>query len=87
MIVKILKYIFMKNNYTNFKSITKSSLLIASFLFLLCNVTSLYGQVKVPFTQRTSVYSPTKKIYNVKGDFTMAGNTNLTLDNYGDELI
>ncbi|OXA67743.1 hypothetical protein B0A61_07985, partial [Flavobacterium aquatile LMG 4008 = ATCC 11947] len=85
MIVKKLKYIFMKNNYTNFKSITKSSLLIASFLLLLCNVTSLYGQVKVPFTQRTSVYSPTKKIYNVKGDFTMAGNTNLTLDNYGDE--
>ncbi|WP_290833858.1 hypothetical protein, partial [Flavobacterium sp.] len=74
----------MKNTYSNSKSISKSSLLIATFLMLLCNITSLYGQVRVPFTQRTSVYSPNKKIYNIKGDFTMIGNTNLTLVNYGD---
>ncbi|MBD3581167.1 HYR-like domain-containing protein [Flavobacterium selenitireducens] len=41
------------------------------------------AQVRVPFNQRTSQYTPTKKIYNVKGDFTMMGNTNLTLQNYG----
>ncbi|MTK53028.1 hypothetical protein, partial [Paludibacter sp.] len=38
------------------------------------------AQVLKAFTQRTSSYTPTKKIYNIKGDFTMIGNTNLTLD-------
>lgn len=41
-----------------------------------------YGQVKVDFKPRTSVFTPNKTIYNVKGDFTMLGNTNLTLVNY-----
>lgn len=44
----------------------------------------MMAQVKVPFTQRTSLYSPTKKIFNIKGDFQMIGNTNLTLVSYGD---
>ncbi|HUH27471.1 MAG TPA: hypothetical protein VLZ86_04520, partial [Gelidibacter sp.] len=44
-----------------------------------------YGQVKVPFTPRSSVFTPGKTIYNVKGDFTMIGNTNLTLVNYTDD--
>jgi hypothetical protein len=43
------------------------------------------SQTLKPFTQRTSVYSPTTKIYKIKGDFTMVGNTNMTLVNYGDE--
>jgi len=38
---------------------------------------------QVPFLQRTSAATPAQKIYNVKGDFTMLGNTNLTLVNYG----
>jgi hypothetical protein len=38
---------------------------------------------QVNFSQRTSATTPTKTIYNVKGDFTMLGNTNLTLTNYG----
>jgi hypothetical protein len=37
---------------------------------------------QVPFLQRTAAATPTKYIYNVKGDFTMLGNTNLTLLNY-----
>ncbi|RVT77498.1 hypothetical protein EOD40_06760 [Flavobacterium sufflavum] len=37
---------------------------------------------QVNFSQRTSAATPTKTIYNVKGDFTMLGNTNLTLTNY-----
>ena len=41
-----------------------------------------YSQVRVPFTPRTSDYSPNQTVYNVKGDFTMVGNTNLTLVNY-----
>ncbi|TYB73160.1 SprB repeat-containing protein, partial [Bizionia myxarmorum] len=43
-----------------------------------------FGQVREPFTPRTSDFSPSKTVYNVKGDFTMAGNTNLTLVNYSD---
>jgi hypothetical protein len=39
-------------------------------------------KLNVGFTQRTSQYSPTKKIYTVKGDFTMLGNTCLTPQNY-----
>ncbi|NLA23737.1 MAG: DUF11 domain-containing protein, partial [Bacteroidales bacterium] len=42
------------------------------------------AQVVKPFTQRTSQYSPAKTIYNIKGDFTLLGNTNLTLQNYSD---
>ncbi|MFQ3173465.1 MAG: hypothetical protein ACI8W0_000555, partial [Flavobacterium sp.] len=38
---------------------------------------------QVPFLERTSSATPSKTIYNVKGDFTMLGNTNLTLVNYG----
>ena len=40
------------------------------------------SQVVVPFEQRTSIYSPDKKIYNIRGDFQMIGNTNMTLLNY-----
>ena len=42
------------------------------------------AQVITPFTQRSSQYTPGKTIYNVKGDFTLTGNTNLTLVSYGD---
>lgn len=38
---------------------------------------------QVPFLQRTSAATPSQTIYNVKGDFTLIGNTNLTLVNYG----
>ena len=37
------------------------------------------GQVIKQFSQRTSSYSPERKIYSIKGDFTMIGNTNLQL--------
>lgn len=38
---------------------------------------------QVNFTQRTAAATPTKTIYNIKGDFTLLGNTNLTLSTYG----
>ncbi|GGG49895.1 HYR-like domain-containing protein [Bizionia arctica] len=41
-----------------------------------------YSQVRVPFTPRASQYTPGQTVYNIKGDFTMVGNTNLTLVNY-----
>ena len=39
----------------------------------------LVAQIQTPFKQRTSIFSPEKKIYRVQGDYTMIGNTNLTL--------
>ncbi len=42
------------------------------------------AQLLKPFTQRSSTYTPGKVIYNIKGDFTMIGNTNLTLEDYSD---
>ena len=55
---------------------------LTTLLLLFTVITSSFGQVRVPFTQRTSQYTPSKTIYSVKGDFTMIGNTNLTLENY-----
>ncbi|MBK6284410.1 MAG: hypothetical protein IPF54_18880 [Draconibacterium sp.] len=52
-------------------------------LFTILNV-NVHAQVEVPFTQRTSQYSPLQKIYNIKGDFSLIGNTNMTLVTYGD---
>jgi len=72
-------------NFTQLSSIisaTNTRLLLTSIL--MCTAIGVFSQVRVPFNQRTSQYSPTKKIYNIQGDFTMIGNTNLTLVNYGD---
>ncbi|MFB9055617.1 gliding motility-associated C-terminal domain-containing protein [Mariniflexile ostreae] len=44
-----------------------------------------FSQIRVPFNSRTSHFTPSKTTYNVKGDFTMLGNTNLTLINYEDD--
>ncbi|MDD2413373.1 MAG: SprB repeat-containing protein, partial [Bacteroidales bacterium] len=75
----------MKKKY-NISYIGKLRGILFTGLFLfLGHSMSLFSQVIVPFSPRTSVYSPTKTIYNVKGDFTMIGNTNLTLSNYTDE--
>ena len=73
----------MKNKYNI--SGTAANILIVIFT-LVANL--FYGnisaQVIVPFTQRTSEYSPSKTIYNIRGDYTIIGNTNLTLSSYGD---
>jgi len=63
----------------------KNLILILLVLFLMAN-SIVQAQVVVPFAQRTSQYTPVKKIYSIKGDFTMIGNTNLSLENYGDNL-
>lgn len=60
--------------------------LLVLFVVLSGITLPVHSQIQVPFTQRTSVYSPTKTIYNLKGDFNMIGNTNLTLVNYGDNI-
>ncbi|MFA8432905.1 MAG: hypothetical protein ACEPOZ_00160 [Marinifilaceae bacterium] len=58
----------------------KVLLLVLLFCVVCGNPT--WAQVLKPFKQRTSQYTPDKKIYNIKGDFTMIGNTNMTLWNY-----
>ncbi|WP_146819035.1 hypothetical protein, partial [Flavobacterium noncentrifugens] len=69
----------MKKNYFSQPAF---SYLIAVAAMLIGNIFTITAQVAVPFVQRTSQYTPTTKIYNIKGDFTMVGNTNLTLVNY-----
>ncbi|MDI1316008.1 hypothetical protein, partial [Flavobacterium sp.] len=72
----------MRNLY--FNSIIKKFSCVTVLLVILLGISnSVSAQLKVPFTSRTSQYSPTQQIYNVKGDFVMLGNTNLTLQNYG----
>lgn len=77
----------MENN--GYKSRLRSSFISKLFttIILLTYAVFAIGQVQKPFIQRTSVYSPTKTIYSIKGDFTMIGNTNLTLQNYSDVTL
>ena len=60
---------------------TSANKLVIKFLvfavFFIAGHLASYSQVAVDFEPRTSVYT-------VKGDFTMLGNTNLTLVNYND---
>ena len=76
----------MRKLYTNKTFATNNSRVLMLFAVLfLATIFSSYSQVRVPFTPRTSNATPTKTIYNIKGDFTMIGNTNLTLVNYDDD--
>ncbi|MDX1279263.1 SprB repeat-containing protein, partial [Oceanihabitans sediminis] len=53
-----------------------------SMFILICSLASTsFAQVIKPFTQRASQYTPTTNIYNIKGDFTLIGNSNLSLNN------
>ena len=47
----------------------------------------LAAQVRVDFKPRTSIFSPNRTIYNIKGDFAFAGNTNMTRLDYADDLM
>ena len=59
---------------------SKESLLYSLF-FLFLGIGGI-AQVRVNFTPREPEASPTTSIYHVKGDFSLIGNTNLTLNNY-----
>ncbi|OCB74766.1 hypothetical protein FLP_10180, partial [Flavobacterium piscis] len=72
-----LKAIIMKKFYYQYLA------LCYLFLMLLGSAFTGNAQVIVPFKERTSSFTPTTKTYHVKGNFTMMGNTNLTLQNYG----
>ncbi|HQI71502.1 MAG TPA: hypothetical protein PLT47_12170, partial [Bacteroidales bacterium] len=76
-------------NHINITPVTanaiRRSLLVVAMMF--CNIFFVNAQVQKAFMQRTSVYTPTKTIYNIKGDFTMIGNTNMTLEDYDDDRL
>ncbi|WP_323026851.1 gliding motility-associated C-terminal domain-containing protein [Gelidibacter japonicus] len=75
----------MKKLYSAKINYSKSILQIVLIIVLALSPTIVsFGQVRVDFTPRSSVFTPNKTVYNVKGDFTMLGNTNLTLVNYTD---
>ena len=42
----------------------------------------MYSQVRVNFAPRSANANPSTNIYSIKGDFTIIGNTNLSLSNY-----
>ncbi|WP_343021953.1 LamG-like jellyroll fold domain-containing protein [Flavobacterium sp. PL12] len=68
------------------ENINRLLLLFTILIFPLINITAQsLTAPQVNFTQRTSSATPTKKIYNIKGDFTILGNTNLTLSSYDDK--
>ena len=56
--------------------------LILLGLILYISGTDSHGQVLKPFSQRTSTNGPSTKIFNINGDFTILGNTNLSLKDY-----
>ena len=75
----------MKNNYfTKFIGNIKPAKLVLVLFAVITTFFQSYGQVRVPFTQRAAAATPTTKLYTIKGDFTMIGNSNLTLVNYND---
>lgn len=71
----------MKNKYILKNIIAFKAFLPLAFLFSNINA---FSQQRVPFVPRSALESPTRKNYNIQGDFTMVGNTNLTLQNYTD---
>ncbi len=72
------KLYFKKINYKWYNLVFSALLFVVSIQIKAQTLTS----PQVPFMQRTSAANPVQKIYNVKGDFTLLGNTNLTLSTY-----
>lgn len=54
---------------------------IALMLLTFFNPWGANAQQVKPFTQRSSIYSPEKKVYHIQGDYQMIGNSNLTRSN------
>ncbi|MEX0996109.1 MAG: hypothetical protein WDZ45_03580, partial [Flavobacteriaceae bacterium] len=69
----------MRNFYNKLSLNNKSLQFLLLISFVLGNSILTFGQVRVDFEPRT-----TPAVFNVKGDFAMIGNTNLTLVDYGD---
>ncbi|MDO5971499.1 gliding motility-associated C-terminal domain-containing protein [Flavivirga aquimarina] len=75
----------MKKLYTTIKALLyKNHKFLIMAIIITSTVLSSYGQVMVEFTPRASTTPPSSTMYNVKGDFIMVGNTNITMVNYSD---
>ncbi|MDL2314665.1 Ig-like domain-containing protein, partial [Bacteroidales bacterium OttesenSCG-928-C19] len=76
----------MKNCYKFFKRRELKAIALLVFcavLFVPFAVFSQDAQVVKQFAPRTSLNTPNKTIYSIKGDYAMIGNVNLSLTNYG----
>ncbi|WP_405198558.1 tandem-95 repeat protein [Christiangramia sp. LLG6405-1] len=74
-----MKHFYVYNNISE----KLNSYVLLFFFGLLC-AGSMQAQVREEFVPRVSENSDNKKIYNVNGDFTLIGNSNLTLQNYSE---
>jgi len=72
----------MKIIYSTGKAIIFYQSLLAVLFLVLGVLQTAEAQVQVPFTQRTGSATPDRTVYNLRGDFTMMGNTNMTMQNY-----
>ncbi|MDC1227299.1 hypothetical protein N8013_06585, partial [Algibacter sp.] len=74
-----MEKLYINKTSANNKRFIKFMAFVVLFLGGLINS---YSQEKVPFAARTASATPATTIYTIKGDFTMMGNTNLTLQDY-----
>ena len=77
-----MKHFYVYNNISE----KLNSYALLFFFGLLC-AGSLQAQVREEFEPRVSENSDNKKIYNVNGDFTLIGNSNLTLQFYNENRL
>ena len=70
----------MKTIYTQSMKNNICRKVFLTFVVLIGLITISQAQVLKAFTQRSSYLTPAKFLYSIKGDYTMIGNTNLTLD-------
>jgi uncharacterized repeat protein (TIGR01451 family) len=73
----------MKNFYSFYRRIVFAGISLLAMTIL--GIQPLSSQVLKEFKPRTAQATPEKTIYNIKGDFNLVGNTNITLVNYFDE--
>lgn len=74
----------MKKHYSKYNFYKIPWPLLAIVLIMVSiDINAQGANVSVPFTQRAAAATPTQLIYKIKGDFTMIGNSNMTLATYG----
>lgn len=74
----------MDKQYKIFRKICESILLIALLILGIGSQAFAQFQNVKPFTQRVGTPAPPDGIFRIKGDYTLIGNTNLTVEPYGD---
>ncbi|TDK44370.1 hypothetical protein, partial [Algoriphagus formosus] len=75
----------MDQQYKIFGKISGAFALMMLITLSVFNQANAQNQNVVPFTQRVGTPPPPDGIFRIKGDYTMIGNTNLTLEFYDDD--